>query len=391
MLLVWIAIVSVVLTALTVLPPRRFMVPAALAFFVTIPVAELAPLFALFDLLLAAFALPSALRTLPAWEVGVASFGVVTSAIVLVWFYWAPVDEAAPFEERWRHLWPIIHGGYGVKVERGVEFDATNGLAMSLYLPEDTAAPTPALIYLHGGGWVIGFGGYQGRPLMVRMAQRGVACFSPDYRLSPRATFPDHLVDCKRAIAWVREHAHEYNVDPDRVMVAGNSAGAHLASLCALTPNLPTLQPGFEQARTDVLACLCFYGVYDLADVLARWPHKGLELLWRLLVIKKTREEAPELWRLASPAAHVGGSAPPFWLVHGTHDTLVPIEEARAFAKRLEQVTRVELCEMQNAQHAFELVASPRARTAVLLAERFAMSVLDDYATVTATRTRSRA
>jgi acetyl esterase/lipase len=324
--------------------------------------------------------LPSALAALVRWQVILAASLVVASSLVLLRHYLHPVQEGAPYEERWRHLFPFVFSGYGVTHKRGVVFDPVHKLKLDVFAPEDTAIPAAAIIYVHGGGWFLGYRGFQGLPFMIRMAQRGFVCFTVDYRLSPRATFPDHVVDVKRAIAWVRANAESYNVDPERILIAGNSAGGHLASLCALTPNLQTLQPGFEAARTDVMACLSFYGIYDLLDALAPWPHRGLEILWRWLVIKKPREQAEALWKLASPAAHIGAHAPPFFLAHGTHDTLVPIEQARAFAARLSTVARVELAEIKGAQHAFELGISPRSRSAVQLAERFALSVIDEHA-----------
>ncbi len=88
-------------------------------------------------------------------------------------------------------------------------------------------------------------------------------CVAINYRLSPRATWPAHIVDCKRAVAWVREHIAEYGGDPGFIAVSGGSAGGHLSSLLALTPNQPEWQPGFEDMDTSVDACLPFYGVYD--------------------------------------------------------------------------------------------------------------------------------
>ena len=100
------------------------------------------------------------------------------------------------------------------------------------------------------------------RPLIYRLASQGWVCISANYRLSPAATFPDHLIDVKKVIAWVREHGHEYGADPMIVFVAGSSAGGHLASFAALTPNDPAFQPGFEAADTSVSAAISLYGYY---------------------------------------------------------------------------------------------------------------------------------
>ena len=105
------------------------------------------------------------------------------------------------------------------------------------------------LVYIHGGAWVIGDKREQGIPMMHELAQRGWVCVAINYRLSPRATWPAHIVDCKRAVAWVREHIAEYGGDPGFIAVSGGSAGGHLSALLALTPNEPEWQPGFEDAR----------------------------------------------------------------------------------------------------------------------------------------------
>ena len=110
---------------------------------------------------------------------------------------------------------------------------------------------------------ILGFRERQGLPLMRHLAARGWVCFSIGYRLSPRATFPEHLLDVKRGLAWVREHAAEHGADPDFVVLCGNSAGAHLAALAALTANDARYQPGFEEVNTSVAGCIGLYGIYD--------------------------------------------------------------------------------------------------------------------------------
>ena len=100
--------------------------------------------------------------------------------------------------------------------------------------------------------------------MLHELAERGWVCVAINYRLSPKATWPDHVVDCKRALAWVRDHIAEYGGDPSFVAVSGGSAGGHLAALVALTPNEPEWQPGFEDADTSVDACIPFYGVHDV-------------------------------------------------------------------------------------------------------------------------------
>src|SRR6476469_6017200 len=106
----------------------------------------------------------------------------------------------------------------------------------------------------------------QGYPLLSHMAERGWICVSIDYRVSPRNTWPDHIVDVKRALAWIKENIAEHGGDPDFVAITGGSAGGHLCALAALTAHLPEFQPGFEDADTAVAAAVPFYGIYDFVD-----------------------------------------------------------------------------------------------------------------------------
>ena len=128
----------------------------------------------------------------------------------------------------------------------------------------DPPSGAPVLVYIHGGAWVIGDKREQGLPMLHELVQRGWVCVAINYRLSPKATWPDHIIDCKRALAWVRAHIHEYGGDPSFVALSGGSAGGHLSALAALTPHDTEWQPGFEDADTSVDACVPFYGVHDM-------------------------------------------------------------------------------------------------------------------------------
>jgi acetyl esterase/lipase len=267
----------------------------------------------------------------------------------------------------------------GVRVLRGVEYARVGRVRLKLdvYMPTAPAVqPRPAIVQVHGGGWIIGSRREQGIPLLMHLAAAGWVGFNIDYRLSPRATFPDHLVDVKRAIAWVREHAAEYGADPGFVAVTGGSAGGHLSALAALTADDPTLQPGFEDADTSVAACVPFYGVYDFLDE----DGLHLPLLHRVLeraVFKATRAEAPGRFRDASPVHRIHPDAPPTFVVHGERDSLVPVEEARRFVAKLREVSRepVLYAEMKGGQHAFDVVPSWRTVPVIEAIQRFLATV----------------
>ena len=144
----------------------------------------------------------------------------------------------------------------------------------------------------------------------------------------------DQIVDVKRAIAWVRATIAAHGGDPGFLAVTGGSAGGHLTALAALTPNLPDYQPGFEDSDTAVQAAVPFYGVYDFAGRPAS-ANPGLERLLARSVFKTSLDDDRARWELASPVSHVGPEAPPFFVLHGTNDTVVPVEAARDFVGRL--------------------------------------------------------
>lgn len=188
----------------------------------------------------------------------------------------------------------------------------------------------------------------EARPLLYRLASQGWVCISANYRLRPAAQFRNPLIDPKKVIAWAREHGHEYGADPTVMFMAGSSAGGHLASLAALTPNDPAFQPGFERTDTSVTAAISLYGYYGPLDTTERLP--------------------------SSPQAYVGADAPPFFVTHGDRDLLVSVEGARLFVERLRSTSSnpVVYAELPGAHHAFDLFHSIRFETVVDAIEAFA-------------------
>lgn len=241
---------------------------------------------------------------------------------------------------------------------------------LDVYHRKDRPTGCPTLLQVHGGAWVIGDKREQGRPLMLHLAARGWVCFAPNYRLSPKATWPEHLVDVKRALAWVREHGAEYGADPGFVVLTGGSAGGQLAALCALTPNEPEWQPGFEDADTAVQGCVPYYGVYDLTGETATKAARVRSSRLLAKLVMKTRD--PDVYAKASPIAQVR-DAPPFLVVHGRNDTLVPVEEARLLVERLRAVSSqpVLYLELPGTQHAFDVFPSIRSDHVVRAVARF--------------------
>ena len=266
-----------------------------------------------------------------------------------------------------RYAWPFR---IPESVERREDLPYADGFTLDIYLPKNRAQPVPALIYVHGGGWSSGSPRRAGRPLVHCLAAAGWGVAAINYPLSPAATFPDHLVGVKRAVAWVRSAGSSHGLDSSRPVIVGGSSGAHLAALAALTPGRPDLQPGFENDDTSLSACVGLYGIYDFVN-----RHRT-RFDWPLIprrVMKTTPQEDPALYRLASPIDQVHAEAPDFLLLHGTHDPLVPPAETEHFVIALAGVSRhrVAYLEILGAGHSFDALHSPRTVATAAAIDRF--------------------
>ena len=345
-----------------------------------------------------AFAVNGVLRSWPGWvglAIAVVSWVGFLRLAVVAGRAGAVVDEALEgatggaiavegldLDPAWNHWWRLLIAVpfrfRGIRRVRNIDYwgDGNYRHKLDILTRRDVVPErAPVLVYIHGGAWMIGDKRQQGIPMMHEMVQRGWVCAAINYRLSPRATWPAHIVDCKRAVAWVRQHIAEYGGDPGFIAVSGGSAGGHLSSLLALTPNEPEWQPGFEDQDTSVDACIPFYGVYDMTGDPARSGAYGpgtLDLLERR-VMKTTRSADPLLFEQASPDHRVTQDAPPMLVFHGTNDTLVPLAVARHFVSQLRLVSRapVAYAELPRAQHAFDVLASIRCRHTTMGAVRF--------------------
>ena len=155
--------------------------------------------------------------------------------------------------------------------------------------------------------------------------------------------------------------------------MTGGSAGGHLSAMLALTGNDPVLQPGFESVDTSVQACVPHYGVYDFtAEDGTRASRLRVDNLVRPLVMARDAKY-PDDYRAASPLYQVSPQAPPFFVIHGSNDSLVPVSEARSFVSALREVSKspVAYAEMRGAQHAFDIFPSIRSAHVVRGVERF--------------------
>ncbi len=282
------------------------------------------------------------------------------------------LDEGWTLRQR---MFPLPMWDPRVEHLRNIVFHRAGGvnLRLDIYRPRHRKGPCPTILHVHGGAWMIGSKDDQGKPLAYRMAAHGWVVISANYRLSPRFAWPDHIIDVKAAIKWIKEHGAEYGADPEFIAITGGSAGGHLAALAALTPNDPEFQPGFEPADTTVQACVPFYGVYDFTDRRGHWKRSLLRPMLEHRIVKKRIKEAFEVFDRASPMSRINPDAPPFFVVHGTRDTLVPMAEARVFVELLREVSKAPVlyAELPGAQHAFEIFPSERTGHTLMGVERF--------------------
>ena len=239
------------------------------------------------------------------------------------------------------------------------------------HLPEEGC---PVLFQIHGGAWMLGDKRSQALPLMYHLASKGWICVAANYRLSPSVGFPTHLTDCKKALCWIRENGAEYGMDTRFVAVTGGSAGGHLTALMGLTENRPDLQQEHPDTDTSVQAVVPFYGVYDFLVRYQQHPNReAFDRFFQDKIMHQSPEENPQLWDLASPVAQVHDKAPPFMILHGTHDSLAAVGDARVFVGKLQQASTqpVVYVEMPGAEHAWELFHSLRTENTVDGVHRF--------------------
>jgi acetyl esterase/lipase len=393
--------------ALNGLFPRRWWPIRAVSFLAQVFAAELALWLGLW---VGAVALWLALRTdaLDAWPGMVGAAAAALSVAVWGWnlkLAWgarrsvssmlseAGLPEAADVS-RWRRaMLPRWWNGDGVECIRDIRYAEGGGRRRLLDVWKPNGAPldklgvnggpparpdpeprrrvegransgAPVLLQIHGGAWFMGSKRTQGRPILTRMARAGWVCVAINYRLSPRVRFPQHLIDCKLALKWIREHIAEYGGDPSRVLVSGGSAGGHLATLMAVTANDPRFQPGFESTDTSVLGAASIYGPFDIDAVL---EHTGPKLrVWAKKLIFDGQTQ------LASPIHHVKPGLPPMLVVQGTADNLVPAPLAHVFVSRMREAgNQVTHLEVLRAPHAFDVFFSLRSEAVGAGVQRF--------------------
>lgn len=245
-------------------------------------------------------------------------------------------------------LLPLPFGRFDVVRKTDVSYGPRGKYNVAdVYRHRSLPTGAPVFIHLHGGGFQVGGKSREGRPLLLWLASQGWTCISANYQLG-RSAFPQALIDVKRLISWVREHGQEHGADGTTIFLAGSSAGAHLAAMVALTANNPMLQPGFEGHDTSITAGIGMYGYYGPVSRSGELP--------------------------STPLAYDARQAPPFLVLHGSIDTLTPVQGASELVARMRSTSTnpVVYAELPGAQHSFDMFHSIRFEAVVDGIEAFA-------------------
>jgi acetyl esterase/lipase len=300
---------------------------------------------------------------------------------------------------RWQPIFKLQNRG---TIEWDVEYGSNPDtppeerlFADIMHPPDSVERSGLALIYVHGGGWAYGNRNIGKFPYFRQLSSQGHLIMDIDYTLNPKTSVPGMVMDVKRAIIWLKANAARYEIDSERILLAGQSAGGHLSLLAAYTGNYLGLQPDGSRADTSVRAVISYYGPPDMAalhdDVEARFngllkSQVGQSLKQRAGEDHKLAHgiaglvggsvmDVPEMYRLISPITYVDADCPPTMMIHGTHDLLINHREVERLLVALRQhnVPSVYV-PMPGCDHSFESILpriSPSAQTAAHYMERF--------------------
>jgi acetyl esterase/lipase len=266
--------------------------------------------------------------------------GVIVALAAALLIGRAPVTRAQPPGKRPQPKGPAVPEGAKriANLEYAKVGDKT--LLLDLYLPEKSEGPVPVIVGIYGGAWLAGS---KEQAQGIRLAGRGYAIATFNYRLSGVATFPAQIEDCKAAVRWLRANAKKYNLAPDRFGAIGHSAGGHLASLLGTSAGVKEFDKGDNLEFSSRVQAVC--AMSGPTDFLQMEAHaaKGAMLKHdapnspesRLIggAIQQNKEKVAR----ANPITYVSKDSPPFLLIHGEVDPVVPAHQAELLNEALQK------------------------------------------------------
>ena len=203
---------------------------------------------------------------------------------------------------------------------------------LDLYLPRNLTEPSPTLLYIHGGGWVRGSKETSTLRLLPYL-EMGWSVVNVEYRLARTSLAPAAVEDCRCALRWIIRNAKEYNLDPNKIVVSGHSAGGHLSLTTGMLPASAGLDrqcPGDEELK--VAAIVNWYGITDVGDLLEGPNIKNYAVAWM-----GSMDDRHEIARRVSPLTYVRPGLPPILTIHGDADPSVPYSHAVQLHKALSE------------------------------------------------------
>jgi acetyl esterase/lipase len=244
-------------------------------------------------------------------------------------------------------------------------------LRLDLAMPKHGKGPFPAIVFLHGGGWR-GGKRQQMDHFIQGAARLGYVGVTVSYRLVPAARFPAQIEDCKAAVRYLRANARKYKINPDRIGAVGFSAGGHLACLLGAADRSSGLEGsgGNAEQSSRVQAVVSFFGPTDFTT--RDWP-ADLEKSVLVPFLGGTLAEKADTYKKASPITYATRDDPPFLFFHGTKDKLVPVDQSKRMAKKLQSVgASAKLVVFEGESHGFSDATNQKAMKQMLafLAER---------------------
>ncbi|MFC1921721.1 alpha/beta hydrolase fold domain-containing protein [Chloroflexota bacterium] len=284
--------------------------------------------------------------------------------------------------------------------ERDIPFwtipDTDRQLLCDIWRPADGKTSGLAYVYLHGSAWAMGDKDMYTSSLFSHLTAQGHTVMDVANRLIPEVDIYGMVGDAKRAVAWIKANADGYGVDPEKIVLGGGSAGAHIALLAGYTPEHPELTPE-ELKNADLSVCgmmtyyaptdlVAGYEIYDVEKLSEKTPAVPIgtkadpknPFLYagRMdILLGGHPEKLPEVYQLACPTTHVHPGSPPTLLMQGDVDSLVPIEDTQAlYAKLVESGVPAINVVFPWTQHAFDLLLpqfSPPAQSALYDVDRF--------------------
>lgn len=225
-----------------------------------------------------------------------------------------------------------------------IKYDTlSNSQTLDLYLPkEESGSRFPLIVFIHGGGWFTGHKSDGQESAWVTLTNKGYAVASINYRLSTEAPHPAGIIDCKTAVRFLKGNAATYNIDPDRIAVAGDSSGGHYALMLALTmrnDDFEDLTRGFPEQNSDVQCAVAWYPATDLSETMrtvqtGEYSGFGADFAWSNIeryVGKNITDTSDNTLISASPVSYINKDMPPILLQHGNIDTICPIDQSERF------------------------------------------------------------